>query len=132
MIKPFCAWTSLLLLTGCAVSPGGATFESQPLPSSYLQPLAASSQYDTPPKLVRGWAPFYPPGYAIKRKQGTVVVEFNVRVDGSINEIRVVSSTTPAFTRQALAALQKWRFAPALKHGQPVEVRVRVPFNFRA
>jgi outer membrane biosynthesis protein TonB len=29
-------------------------------------------------------------------------------------------------------AVQNWRFAPALKHGQPVVVRMRLPFTFRS
>jgi TonB family protein len=132
MIKVLCLLMVVLLLACRASSFAGAHFESQPLAAGEMRPITPSTQYDTPPKLLRGYAPFYPPGYAIKRKQGDLVIEFSVGLDGKTANLRVVSSTSPAFAKQAIDAVKKWQFTPALKHGQPVVVRVQFPFKFRA
>ena len=40
--------------------------------------------------------------------------------------------TNPAFAYEAMRAIQKWRWAPAIKNGHPVVQKVRVPMHFNA
>ena len=40
--------------------------------------------------------------------------------------------TNPAFAYEAVRAIQKWRWAPAMKNGHPVVRKVRVPMHFNA
>jgi TonB family protein len=110
----------------------GATFESQMLKPTYVPVVSSAKDYDVPPKLVRGFAPFYPSGYSRKRRQGDVIMECTVGIDGKSRDLRIMSSTRPGFARQSLDALAQWQFAPATKNGKPVAVRVRIPFHFRA
>jgi TonB family protein len=110
----------------------GTTFESQMLKPTYVPVVSPAKDYDVPPKLVRGFAPFYPPGYSLKRRQGDVIMECTVDVDGKPKDLRIMSSTRPGFARRSIDALIQWQFAPATKNGKPVAVRVRIPFHFRA
>ena len=122
-----------LLLCGCS-SPRLAT-EGSPMPetqvSTFIRTLTLSSAYDTPPRFLNGYAPFFPEAEAKTRQWGYAVVEFNVTVDGTTSDIRAVLATAYPFAEEAMLAVQKWRFAPARKHGQPVLVRMRLPFTFR-
>ena len=110
----------------------GTTFESQMLKPTYVPVVSPAKEYDVPPKLVRGFAPFYPSGYSRKRRQGDVIMECTVSTDGKAKDLRIISSTRAGFARQSLDALAQWQFAPATKNGHPVAVRVRIPFHFRA
>ena len=122
-----------LLFCGCS-SPRLAT-EGNPMPetqvATFIQTLTPSSAYDTPPRFLNGYAPFFPATEAKTRQWGYAVVEFNVTADGTTSDIRAVLATAYPFAEEAMLAVQKWRFAPARKHGQPVLVRMRLPFTFR-
>ena len=61
--------------------------------------------------------PRYPQTAQRSGATGTVQVEFTVGVDGSVDNVRVVSSTGARqyqrdFEREALAAVRRWRFQP--------------------
>jgi periplasmic protein TonB len=109
--------------------------EGSPMPetqvSTFIRTLTLSSAYDTPPRFLNGYAPFFPEAEAKRRQWGYAVVEFNVAADGTTSDIRAVLATAYPFAEEAMLAVQKWRFAPARKHGQPVLVRMRLPFTFR-
>ena len=47
-------------------------------------------------------------------------------------EVRIVRSLDPTFglDREAVAAVKQWRFAPALRQGQPVPVLVPIEVSF--
>jgi TonB family protein len=122
-----------LLLCACATKP--PAFEGNPMPedqvSAFMQILTQRSDYDAPPKFAHGYAPFFPAQYAKTRHWGYAALEFNIRPDGSTDEIRVVAARAPAFAQEAALAVYQWQFKPARKNGQPVQVRVRLPFTFR-
>lgn len=128
-----CLVTTLLPLS-CS-SPRLAT-EGDPMPETQVatfgQTLTPSSAYDTPPRFLNGYAPFFPATEAKTRQWGYAVVEFNVTADGTTSDIRAVLATAYPFAEEAMLAVQKWRFSPARKHGQPVPVRMQLPFTFRA
>jgi TonB family protein len=123
-----------LLLYGC--SSERVAFEGNPMPekqvAAYITPVTPSSAYDTLPKFLTGYAPFFPAREAKTRHWGYALVEFNVTTDGTTSDVRPVTATAYSFARAATIAVQKWRFAPARKHGQPVVVRMRQPFTFRS
>ena len=122
-----------LVFCGCASAP--ITAEGDPMPenqvATFIQPVTPSSAYDTLPKFLKGYAPFFPPGEARRRHWGYAVVEFNVTADGTTSEVRPIIATAYSFAQEAMSTVQNWRFAPARKHGQPVVVRMRLPFTFR-
>lgn len=68
------------------------------------------------------------PVIAMRRKlEGQVELAFTVRPDGSVDDVRVLSSEPDdVFDREAVAAMERWRFAP-----QPAESHGRRVFDFR-
>jgi TonB family protein len=60
-----------------------------------------------------------------------VVLMFVVNVDGSIENIRILRSVDPSFDALVVAALQEWRFRPAVKKGKIVRCWVTQPFVFK-
>jgi len=57
--------------------------------------------------------PRYPREAALRRRSGSVEVEFTVGTDGRVTSSRVVHASPPrVFDRAALAAVDDWRFEP--------------------
>jgi TonB family protein len=127
------ALAAMLLLCGCSTlnlaTEGNLMPEKQV--ATYIQPITPSSAYDTPPKFSKGYAPFFPASQSKRRDWGYALVEFNVKTDGTTSDVRPILATAYPFAEEAVLAVQKWQFAPARKHGQPVVVRMRLPFTFR-
>jgi TonB family protein len=72
----------------------------------------------------------YPPSRMAERIDTTVVLLVMVERDGSVSEATVAEAGDAAFDEAALAAVKRWRFAPAARDGQPVRARIRVPVHF--
>ena len=64
------------------------------------------------------------------KKQGTCVLWLIVDAAGRPRDIKVVRGLGLGLDAQALAAVQKWRFQPALKDGKPVDVEISVEVEF--
>jgi TonB family protein len=88
--------------------------------------------FDVPPKVLKGYRPAYPEAEARRREPGFVVIICTIGVDGKASDFDVETMTNPAFAFEAVQAIAKWRWAPALKDGKPVPQKVRVPMTFRA
>jgi TonB family protein len=69
--------------------------------------------------------PIYPRIMEIARTPGTVVVDAVVLRDGTIGDIKVLSSTGPLFEKAAIEALKRWRYAPLAQ-----DVIITVTVNF--
>jgi periplasmic protein TonB len=65
--------------------------------------------------------------------QGTLSLEALVSADGSVVEARVTKSldAKTGLDRQAIAAVQQWRFKPATRHGDNVPIVVNIEMSFR-
>lgn len=61
--------------------------------------------------------PVYPPVMQMARMQGVVVVDAVILRDGTIGDIKVLSSSGSAFAQAAIDALRKWRYAPMAQEG---------------
>jgi len=71
-------------------------------------------------------APQYPRQAARLRRAGSVEVEFTVGTDGTVTSSRVVNASPPRlFDREALQAIDRWRFQPISS-----PVTSRRTFNF--
>ena len=84
---------------------------------------------DQIPRLLVHVRPIYPPEAAVKRVEGTVLVEALVDSSGQVANARVLRSI-PLLDAAALAAVRQWRFAPALHHGVPVSTIIHAPIEF--
>jgi periplasmic protein TonB len=68
------------------------------------------------------------------RREGlsaTVVVEFIVDADGRVLEPAVTETTHTAFNDAAVAGVARWKFRAGQRGGRKVNVRMRVPIQFR-
>jgi protein TonB len=65
------------------------------------------------PEVVYRPALRYPPMAERRRIEGFVEIEFTIDADGSVAELEILRSEPEGmFDREALAAMQRWRFAP--------------------
>jgi protein TonB len=91
-----------------------------------------SDSFDTPPRVLEGYRPDYPEPEGEHREKGFVSVICTIGVDGKATDFEVESMTSPAFLVEAVKAISKWKWAPAMKDGHPVKQKVRVPMHFNA
>jgi len=82
------------------------------------------------PVPVKRVAPVHPIELKKKFIQGRAVVECVVTEKGAVDELKIVSATQPEFGRAAEDAVRQWEFRPAERDGQPVAVRLQIPFEF--
>jgi TonB family protein len=77
--------------------------------------------------------PKYPPELRTSHVDGEVVLYAIIRKDGSVDSIQLVHSVDPHLDANAMEALAQWKFRPAEKHGEPVDLEavVHIPFRSR-
>lgn len=74
----------------------------------------------------------YPPIAAETGQEGKVILQFTVNTDGSIVDIQVVRSVSPALDQEAIRAVKampKW--IPGRQNGKEVRVKFTLPVNFK-
>jgi TonB family protein len=76
--------------------------------------------------------PRYPPALFSAKVEGEVILYAIIRQDGSVDSIQVIKSLEPELDRNAMEALARWRFKPAERAGQPVDLEAVVTIPFRA
>lgn len=77
-------------------------------------------------------APVYPFAARKRRRQGVVLVQLDVGVDGRVDRVVLLeSSGDSALDEAAMATLGRWRLRPASENNRPVPGRVEVPVRFR-
>ena len=77
--------------------------------------------------------PKYPPEFRTSHVDGVVILYAIIRKDGSVDSIQLVHSVDPNLDANAMEALAQWKFRPAEKHGEPVDLEavVHIPFRSR-
>lgn len=74
----------------------------------------------------------YPKAAQEVGEQGRVIIQFVVNADGSLSDIRVSRSVSPALDAEALRIVQQMpRWIPGQKNGKNVRVRFSLPIIFR-
>ncbi len=83
------------------------------------------------PEAITKVDPAYPQDLMRDRVEGVVVLYAIIRSDGSVDGVRVLEGVDERLNENARRALEKWRFRPGTKDGQPVDIEavVRVPFR---
>lgn len=82
-------------------------------------------------EVVKQIVPEYPRRAASGGFDGWVELQFTVTPAGEVSEAEVVDSSSRIFHRDALVALQGWRFEPVAVGGQPSPVRAQLRFTFQ-
>ena len=117
------ALAGVLLLGGFLVAP-------KPAPADGKTEEAAPA--DTkPPVPVQTVQPEYPKAARAEKAEGMVVVKLLVGADGTPKKAGIQeSSGRQDFDKAALLALGQWRFQPATRDGEAVEMEIAVPIRF--
>lgn len=86
-----------------------------------------------PPRLLREIKADYTEEARRRGVKGEVVLELVVRRDGTVSDVKVLRRLGAGLDDRAILAVRQWRFAPATRHGTPVDVivEVAVEFNLR-
>lgn len=85
----------------------------------------------TPPQLLREIKADYTEEARRRSVEGEVVLEIVVRRDGSVGDIKLLDGLSGGLNERAIAAVRQWRFSPAKRLGQPVDVIVEVAVEFK-
>ena len=84
-----------------------------------------------PPRLLREVKAGYTESARRANLEGEVVLEIVVRRDGSVGDVKLLRGLPEGLNERAIAAVRQWRFGPATRHGQPVDVIVEVAVEFK-
>jgi TonB family protein len=85
----------------------------------------------TPPRVLHKLEPEYSPDARADHVQGTVIFQLVVSDKGRPTNISVISPLGFGLDERALAAIEKWEFAPGMKEGKPVKILATVEVSFR-
>jgi len=87
----------------------------------------------TPPSVISRVEPQYTAAARAAKLQGTVILECVVDEQGIPKVVRVVQSLDPGLDKNAIDAIEQYRFKPGTRNGTPVKVvlNVQVSFNLR-
>jgi protein TonB len=69
----------------------------------------------------------YPQAAIDSNVQGTVVVSFIIKTDGTTDSLEVISPVKGYFEEEAIRIIKKSKWFPALKNGVPIESRKKQP-----
>lgn len=76
--------------------------------------------------------PVYPATASSTRTGGVVTMEAIIGTDGTVREVRVISSPHPDLDRAAADAVRQWEFTPTILNCTPIEVKMKVTATFVA
>jgi TonB family protein len=76
--------------------------------------------------------PIYPETASSTQTGGVVTMEAVIATDGTVREVRVVSSPHPDLERAAVEAVRQWEFTPTILNCTPIDVRMSVTASFVA
>jgi periplasmic protein TonB len=82
------------------------------------------------PKLLHAEEPEYSDEARRARYQGSVLLAIEVDINGRATNIRVVRSLGLGLDERAVAAVQKWKFRPAMAGGRAVTAPAQVQVTF--
>jgi protein TonB len=83
-----------------------------------------------PPKLIHVVEPDFDPKSEEAFTSGVVRIQIVVTHQGSVRNPKVVVGLNERQDKKAVEAVTQWRFKPALRQGEPVNVRATVEVNF--
>ena len=84
------------------------------------------------PKPVTFPSPKYPTELVDTGTSGEATIDVTIKADGSVSNPVLKSADHPAFGTEAMAVIEQWKFTPGTRDGTPIDMRVALPFQFRA
>ena len=83
------------------------------------------------PLALRKVDPKYPQTLIQDHVEGEVILYGVIRQDGTVDSIQLVRGIDPQLDAYAVEAFAQWKFQPATKEGQPVDLEAIVYIPFR-
>ena len=84
-----------------------------------------------PPSVLAKVDPEYTEEARFAKYAGTVVLTVEIFPDGTAQNLRVVKALGLGLDEKAVEAINKWRFKPGTKDGEPVTVAAQIEVNFK-
>lgn len=95
-----------------------------------LENAFSLGEIDQKPRVLFQATPTFPQGMG--SVEGVVTILFIVDLNGKVMNPKVEKSTHKEFEKPALDAVKQWKFEPAIKGGERVSCKMRVPIRFKA
>jgi protein TonB len=93
---------------------------------------AAQQVVSTDPVMTKYVQPRFPTQAQRTRTEGWVVVGYTVDVEGNVSSARVVDAQPRhLFDREAINAVERWKYKPATRNGTPVEAKLQRKIEFK-
>lgn len=86
----------------------------------------------TPPTATHSPEPKYPESERKTGHEGDVILKVLLDTGGAPHDISVARSLGPDFDAAAIAAVQTWRFTPAMQYGKPIPFHMVIQVAFHA
>ena len=83
-----------------------------------------------PPRLIYEAQASYPEAARRRGIEGDVILDVVVLANGMVGDIRILRGLGWGLDEQAVNAVRQWRFDPAVRFGEPVDVMVEVAVEF--
>lgn len=109
--------------------PGGVPGGTGTVPHAAPRPMYLSPGM-TRPRMLSGQQPHYTEQARRARVEGDVTVRIEVKADGSVGEVRILSGLA-LLEQEVLSKIRAWRFSPPTYRGQPVAVYLIQRITFR-
>ncbi len=95
-------------------------------PNAYTNPADLAA-----PEPLHKVDPKYPPELRKGHVEGEVVLYAVIRADGTVDGIQLVSGIDPELNANAMQALAQWKFRPAERKGEAIDLEAVVHIPFR-
>ena len=82
------------------------------------------------PRVLTEVRPLYPQEARDSKKEGSVVLNVLIDERGQVRKIDVIEGEE-IFKKEALLAMNRFKFSPAMVNGKAVAARIRYVINFR-
>ncbi len=90
-----------------------------------------TKKYDVAPRVTYKVEPQYTEDAKDRQVAGTVILKVTVRTYGGADNVAIVRSLDPDLDAKAIEAVKLWRFEPAMKDGQQIDVDATIEVNFK-
>jgi TonB family protein len=138
---PIYSRLAVLLLLALSVAMAGQT-------NSTTEPTSDKTTAPSDPRTIDG-QPVYKPGHGVTpptlkyridpeyskearkaKYQGTCLLWLIVDANGNPRDVKITQALGKGLDEKAIEAVEKWKFEPAKKDGQPVAVEINVEVSF--
>jgi protein TonB len=108
---------------------GGIINSTAIVPKAVVPQRVRVSQGVTQGLLIKKVQPVYPPLARQARIQGNVLLQAEISVDGTIENLHLISGH-PMLAPAAIEAVKQWRYKPYILNGEPVPVETQITVIF--